>query len=75
MVRAEQKKQMSGFITGLLEESGLYNILEQNDSNILVVERPLTILKEYLLPIYFIRMMKHLWFGWVEGAISKTSEA
>ena len=40
MVRAEQKKQMSGFITGLLEESGLYNILEQNDSNILVVERP-----------------------------------
>lgn len=40
MVKAEQKKQMSEFITGLLEESGLYHILWQDNSHILVCERP-----------------------------------
>ena len=40
MVSAKQKEQMSGFITGLLENSGLYNILKHDNSYILAIEKP-----------------------------------
>ncbi|HJO01533.1 MAG TPA: hypothetical protein QF458_01295, partial [Candidatus Woesearchaeota archaeon] len=40
MVSAKQKEQMSGFITRLLENSGLYNILKHDNSYILAIEKP-----------------------------------
>jgi hypothetical protein len=40
MVSTEQKKRMREFVTGCLEDSGLYNIVKSDISHILVAERP-----------------------------------
>ncbi len=40
MATAEQKKRMVEFITGGLEDSGLYNMIQSGNSHILVAERP-----------------------------------
>lgn len=40
MVSAKQKKRMVEFVTGRLEDSGLYNIVENDSLHILVAQRP-----------------------------------
>jgi hypothetical protein len=40
MVNAEQKRRMTELVLGSLEESGLYNIVENDGFHILVAERP-----------------------------------
>ena len=40
MVKAEQKKRMAKFVAERLEDSGLYNIMQEDNSHILVEEKP-----------------------------------